>query len=164
MDLREPEWFGVVGGPPPVEVVLRDLLIGLSVLAVAVIVGLSVPLRSRLPVLLGASALSAGTIFALRERWRRSQKLRIFGNILEHRDGSRLVRVALNRAVLSLATAPPGMLVMMLDDGRGQVVLARRAAPHEVLELPPCLGTYMELRPEDFEQIRLAAHRSYPQA
>jgi hypothetical protein len=164
MQVEEPEWFAVVGGPPPGEVVLRDLLGGLFVLFIALLVGLTLPVRSMLLVLAAAAGLSAATVLLLRQQWRRSQYVRVYGNILEHRDGRRVVRVVLSRAVLSAAVAPPGMLVLMLDDGRGQVTLARRAEPHELLDLPPCLGSYLELRPEDFEQIRNAAHRSYPQA
>jgi hypothetical protein len=164
MDVHEPEWFGVVGGPPPGEVVLRDILVGLFVLFSVLLIGLLLPFGGRLPILLAAAASTSLTLLTLRYAWRRSQQVRVFGNVLEHRDGRRLTRVALNRAVLSTATASPGILVLMLDDGRSQVTLARRADPQEIIDLPPCLGSYLELRPEDFEEIRLAAHRSYPQA
>lgn len=164
MELAEPEWFTVVGGPPPGEIVLRDLVAGLLVLLAALLTALALPMSVRIPALIIAALLAIGSQMGLRQMWRRGQQVRIFGNILEHRDGPRLVRVALNRAVLSTASAPPAMLVLMLDDGRGQVTLARRAEPHELSDLPPCLGAYLELRPEDFEQVRLAAGRSYPQA
>lgn len=163
MELTEPEWFAVVGGPPPGEIVLRDLLAGMLVLLVSLLMALALPASARTPGLIVAALLAVGSQMGLRQLWRRGQQVRVFGNILEHRDGPRLVRVALNRAVLSTASAPP-MLVLMLDDGRGQVTLARRAEPHELSDLPPCMGAYLELRPEDFEQIRLAAGRSYPQA
>lgn len=164
IEVQEPEWYGVVGGPPPGEVVLRDLLVGLFVLLGGLLVGLALPMGPRLPMMLFSIAGAVLTSFGLRQFWRHSQKVRVFGNILEHSDGRRVIRVALTRAVLSTAVAPPGMLVLMLDDGRGQVTLARRADPHEIVDLPPCLGSYLELRPEDFEEIRIAAHRSYPQA
>jgi hypothetical protein len=164
MEIQEPDWFTVVGGPPPGEVVLRDLLAGLLVLMATMLLVLALPLSMRTPGLLVAAMLAVGTYLALRQLWRRGQQVRIFGNILEHRDGQRMVRVALNRAVLSTASAPPGMLVLMLDDGRGHVTLARRADPRELSDLPPCMGSYLELRPDDFEEVRMAAHRSYPQA
>lgn len=164
IELEEPEWFGVLGGPPPVEVVLRDLIVGFFVLLGVLLFGLSLPIGSHISALFIAAAVSAATLLLLRQLWRRQQQVRIYGNILEHRDGQRLVRVVLNRAVLSTAAAPPDMLVLMFDDGRSQVTVARRAEPHELLDLPPCLGPYLELRREDFEQVRLAAHRMYPQA
>jgi hypothetical protein len=84
--------------------------------------------------------------------------------VLEHNDGDRVVRVSLNRAVVSSAAAPPGVLVLVVDDGRTHLAVGRRAEPHEISDLPPRLGPYLELQPDDFEEVRIAAHRSYPQA
>ncbi len=162
--MHEPEWIGVVGGPPPGWVLFRDWAAAIFTFMVALLTGLALPLDSRLLILLIASGMATTTFVALRQSWRRAQQIRVFGNILEHRDGQRVVRVVLNRAVLSAAVAPPGMLILRLDDGRGQVTVARRADPHEVLNLPLCMRSYLELRTEDFEQIRQAAQRSYPQA
>ena len=88
----------------------------------------------------------------------------MLGSVLEHRDGSRLVRIALTRAVLSVAADPMGLLVLILDDGNSHVSVARRAEEHELSDLPPIAGPYLELLPDDFEAVRFAAQRTYPQA
>ena len=163
-DLHEPDWFGVIGGPPPVEVVLRDAALCSTVLFGALLGSTGLGLVPRLAVVLGAAGLASALYFLMRWRWRAAQKVRIVGNVLEHRDGRDVVRVALNRAVLSVAAASPDVLVLMLDDGRSHVTVARRAEDGELTELPPCLGAYLELHPEDFEAVRSAAQRSYPQA
>lgn len=164
MDLQEPDWFTVVGGPPPGEVVVRDVAVGLLILLGFLVAGLALPMVSRLAMIVSGAATAMGVVMALRRSWRRSQRVRVYGNVLEHQDGDRVVRVVLNRAVLSTAMAPPSMLVLMLDDGRGHVTVARRAEAQEVADLPPCLLSFLELRAEHFEEIRLAAQRSYPQA
>jgi len=51
-----------------------------------------------------------------------------------------------------------------LDDGTSHVSVARRAEDHELSDLPPIAGPYLELEPEDFEAVRIAAQRTYAQA
>lgn len=162
--VNEPEWFNVVGGPPPSDVVLRDGMLTFVVMLIGLLAAqlLGDPWR---PLISLAAALGAlPTFVLLRLRWRQNQQVRVLGNLVEHRDGSRVVRVALNRAVLSTAAAPPGVLVLVLDDGLSQVTVARRAELHELSDLPPCMGPYLMLDPDDFEAVHRAAQRTYPQA
>lgn len=162
--VNEPEWFSVVGGPPPSDVLLRDGLLTFLVVLLGLFVAQLSDGELR-PFLNLAAPLLALPVFALlRLRWRHNQQVRVVGNLIEHRDGSRVVRVALNRAVLSTAAAPPGVLVLVLDDGLSQVTVARRAELHELSDLPPCMGPYLMLHPEDFEVVQKAAHRTYAQA
>lgn len=163
-DLDEPSWFHVVGGPPPGEILARDLLLVLLVAMCGLLIGLWLPEPWRMMCTMGSALTAVPIFFLLRRHWRESQQVRVLGNLLEHRDGDRVVRVALNRAVLSTAVAPPSLLVLMLDDGRSSVTVARRADLHELADLPPCGGSYLELEPDDFETIRQAAHRNYPLA
>jgi hypothetical protein len=161
---KEPEWFNVVGGPPPGDVILRDGFVTVLVVVLGLLAAqlLGEPWR---PFLNLVALFSALPVFAtLRLRWRHNQQVRVLGNLIEHRDGSRVVRVALNRAVLSTAAAPPGVLVLVLDDGLSQVTVARRAELHELSDLPPCMGPYLMLHPEDFEVVHKAAQRTYAQA
>jgi hypothetical protein len=164
INVDEPHWFHVVGGPPPGEVVVRELVLAMLVVALGLLLGLLVPHPWRLVCTIGSALAAVPMFFLLRRRWRKNQQVRVLGNLLEHRDGDRVVRVALNRAVLSTAVAPPALLVLMLDDGRSSVTVARRADLHELADLPPCGGSYLELERDDFEAIRLAAHRTYPLA
>ncbi len=162
--LPQSPWFSVVGGPPPAEEVLRTVMLSLVLPLGGLCVGLLLPESWRLPFAVLSTAAMVPLFLLLRVRWRTRQQIRIFGNVVEHRDGAEVTRVALTRAVVSAAAAPPGMLVMVLDDGRQQVTVARRADMQELSGLPPCLGPYLELDPEDFEIIRLAANRPYAQA
>lgn len=164
LNIDEPSWFQVVGGPPPGEVMVRELLVALLVAAGGLFCGMWLPEPWRLACAMGSALIAVPLFFLLRWHWRTSQQVRVLGNLLEHRDGDRVVRVALNRAVLSTAVAPPALLVLMLDDGRSSVTVARRADLHELADLPPCGGSYLELEPDDFESIRLAAQRTYPLA
>ena len=159
-----PSWFPVVGGPPPGEVFVRDLLLAMMVAALGLLIGMWLPEPWRMMCTMGSALTAVPLFFFLRRQWRTQQQVRVLGNLLEHRDGDRVVRVSLNRAVLSTAAAPPALLVLMLDDGRSSVTVARRAELHELADLPPCAGSYLELEPDDFEAIRLAAHRTYPLA
>ena len=120
--------------------------------------GLFLPEVWRLPCAVLSTVAMVPLFLLLRFRWRTRQQIRLFGNIIEHRDGSQVTRVALTERWCQ-QPAPPGVLVMVLDDGRQQVTLARRADMQELSGLPPCLGPYLELDPEDFEIIRLATHR-----
>ncbi|MBL9043251.1 MAG: hypothetical protein JNM83_16690 [Myxococcales bacterium] len=162
--LPQSPWFSVVGGPPPAEEVLRAVMLSLVLPLGGLCVGLFLPESWRLPFAVLSAAAMIPLFLLLRLRWRTRQQVRVFGNVVEHRDGGQVTRVALTRAVVSAAAAPPGMLVMVLDDGRQQVTVARRADLQELSGLPPCLGPYLELDPEDFEIIRLAANRPYAQA
>lgn len=162
--MDEPAWFQVVGGPPPPEVVFRDTLLCLGGPIALVVLSLWLPPAPRLVCLTLAVVFAAVMTLLMRRRFWRHQAVRVVGNVLEHSDGDRVVRVALNRAVVSSAAAPPGMLVLVVDDGRTHLALGRRAEPHEISDLPPRLGPYLELQPDDFEEVRIAAHRSYPQA
>ncbi|HPH26453.1 MAG TPA: hypothetical protein PLA87_06355 [Pseudomonadota bacterium] len=162
--IEEPEWFNVLGGPPPGEIVLRDIVLSLVLPAVGLLISpwLSGQLRFLcvfLPLL-----TAVPMFFLLQHFWHRSQQIRIIGSVLEHRDGERVQQVGLNRAVLSTASAPPAKLVLMLDDGRSCISIARKASLRELSDLPPSVGPYLELSEEDFEAIARAAHRSYPQA
>lgn len=161
---RDPGWFEVVGGPPPAEVAFRDALLTLlpPVAVLLCSLWLSLPLRVVCFVL--ATVLLVVLSLETRRRWRRQQGVRVVGNVLEHRSGQRVARVALTRAVISSASASPGMLVLVVDDGQTHLALGRRAEPHEISGLPSRLGPYLELMPEDFEEVRIAAHRSYPRA
>lgn len=162
--LPQSPWFSVVGGPPPAEEVLRAVMLSLVLPLGGLCVGLFLPEQWRLPCAILSTAAMVPLFLLLRLRWRTRQQVRIYGNVVEHRDGAQVTRVALTRAVVSAAVAPPGMLVMVLDDGRQQVTVARRADLQELSGLPPCLGPYLELDPEDFEIIRLATGRPYAQA
>lgn len=164
INVEEPSWFHVVGGPPPVEVVVRELILALLVVALGLLVALFVPPALRVFFSVGSVLVAAPIVLLLRRSWRANQQVRVLGNLLEHRDGDRVVRVALNRAVMSTAVAPPALLVLMLDDGRSSVTVARRADLHELADLPPCGGSYLELERDDFEAIRAAAQRTYPLA
>lgn len=160
----EPDWFEVVGGPPPAEVMLRDMLLTL-ILPVALLMGsMWLPLGLQLICMALAVGLTLALSVVMRRRWWRRQGVRIMGNVLEHRDGAHVARVALTRAAISSAMVLPGLLVLVLDDGRHRLAVGRRAEPHEISDLPPRLGPYLELQPEDFEEVRIAAHRSYPLA
>lgn len=161
---HEPAWFSVVGGPPPGEVLLRELLLALLVLLTTFACGLLMPSPWRFFHLFGSPAIALVTFFSLRRAWVRSQHVRVLGSVLEHFDGRRTTRVALTRAVASTAADPTGLLVLMLDDGHSHVTVARRAADHELSDLPPSVGPYLELSPDDFESVRYAAQRTYPQA
>ena len=162
--IHDPDWLSVVGGPPPGDVFARELFLAVAVLVITVVCGLLMPPPWRFFHLLGAPAVATATFLALRQTWRRSQQVRVLGSVLEHRDGSRLVRIALTRAVLSVAADPMGLLVLILDDGNSHVSVARRAEEHELSDLPPIAGPYLELLPDDFEAVRFAAQRTYPQA
>ncbi|MCS6914934.1 MAG: hypothetical protein RMK29_11350 [Myxococcales bacterium] len=162
--MTESGWFPVVGGPPPAEIVFRDTLLALSVPLGLVVLGLWLPLGPRLVCMALAAGLGGGLGLFLRRRWQRRQAIRVVGNVLEHRDGDRVVRLALTRALVSTAAAPHGVLVLVVDDGHTHLAIGRRAEPHEISDLPPRLGPYLELAPADFEEVRIAAHRSYPQA
>jgi hypothetical protein len=164
VELEEPEWFAVRGGPPPTEVLLRDGLAGLLTMLVVWVFGLLLAPTARLLLLAVAGVSGAATLLGLRRRWQQRQQVRIYGNILEHRSGTQTVRVVLSRATQSALMAPPGLLVLTLDDGRGTISLARRAAPEEIGDLSPCFGPFLELGHDDFEQVRYAASRPYPQA
>jgi hypothetical protein len=164
LDVDEPSWFHVVGGPPPGEVVVREVLLAMLVVVLGLAVGLWLPDPWRLLLSMGSALSAVPMFFLLQRQWRANQQVRVLGNLLEHRDGDRVVRVALNRAVVSTAVAPPALLVLMLDDGRSSVTVARRADLHELADLPPCGGSYLELEPDDFEAIRQAAQRTYPLA
>lgn len=159
--LPETPWFPVVGGPPPPGELLRTVLLSLVLPLFGLWLGLHLPEPWRVPCLV-LSSLSAVPLFGLlRYRWKTRQKVRLFGNLIEHFDGVGITRVVLTQAVVSAAASPPRMLVMLLDDGRQQVALARQADFHELSGLPPCSGTYLELDPEDFEVIRQATARTY---
>ena len=162
--MHDPDWFTVVGGPPPADVLVRELFLAVAVLVVTLVCGLLMPPPWRFFHVLGAPAVAAATFLALRQTWRRSQQVRVLGSVLEHRDGARMVRVALTRAVLSTAADPTGLLILILDDGTSHVSVARRAEDHELSDLPPIAGPYLELEPEDFEAVRIAAQRTYAQA
>lgn len=164
LNIDEPSWFHVVGGPPPSYVLVRELVLALLVALCGLLLGLWLPEPWRLVFAMGSALCAVPLFFLLQRHWRTTQQVRVLGNLLEHRDGDRVVRVALNRAVLSTAVAPPALLVLVLDDGRSSVSVARRADLHELADLPPCGGSYLELEPDDFEAIRLAAHRTYPLA
>ncbi len=162
--IREPRWFSVIGGPPPADVLLRDLVLVVSVPLGLLVCSLWLPGVLRPVVVALALVLAVALSLGSRWRWRRSQGVRIVGSVLEYRKGAEVYRLALTRSVISAAASPPGVLVLIIDDGRSHLAVGRRAEPHELIDLPPRLGPYLELRPEDFEEIRIAAHRSYPRA
>jgi hypothetical protein len=164
MPSHEPDWFLVVGGPPPGEVFLRELILAVLVLLMTVGFAWLLPSPWRLFQVVSAPAIATLTFLFLRQTWRRNQGIRVLGSVLEHRDGQRLVQVALTRAMVSTAAAAPGLLVMVLDDGRSHVTVARRAIDEELIELPPSVGPFLELSPDDFEAVRRAAQRTYAQA
>lgn len=161
---EEPDWFSVIGGPPPIEVVFRDLLLALAAPVLIIVISLYLPPLLRWPCVALAVGLSVALLITTRSRWLARQGVRVIGNVLEYRDGEHVGRVALTRALITAAVTPSGMLVMIVDDGRNHLALGRRAEAHEVSDLPPRLGPYLELDPEHFEEVRIAAHRSYPQA
>jgi hypothetical protein len=160
----EPGWFHVIGGPPPLDVLLRDLLIAISVPLLVLLGSLWLSGAARFFCVVGALGLAVGLSMLLRERWRRRQGVRVIGSVLEYRNGVEVRRVALPRAVVSAVASPPSMLVLVIDDGRTNLAVGRRAQAHEISDLPPRLVSYVELEPEDFEEVRIAAHRSYPMA
>ena len=164
LNIDEPSWFHVVGGPPPSYVLVRELVLALLVALCGLLLGLWLPEPWRLLFAMGSALCAVPLFFLLQRHWRTTQQVRVLGNLLEHRDGDRVVRVALNRAVLSTAAAPPGVLVLVLDDGLSQVTVARRAELHELSDLPPCMGPYLMLDPDDFEVVHKAAQRTYAQA
>lgn len=157
-------WFPVLGGMPPADEVLRSFALSLALPIWGIALSFVVPEPWKLPcvVLFSLSLLPA--FLLLRLRWRTRQKVRVLGNLLEHTNGAAVTRVTLTRAVISSACVPPGMLVLLLSDGREQIALARRAHMQELVGLPPCLGPYLELDPEDFEIIRFATTRPFAQA
>lgn len=157
-------WLEVVGGPPPADVMLRDVMMGL-LLPLTMLV-LSWWAQGSLSLALVAVALLLSGVLSVltRRRWRRRQRLRVVGNVLEHQDGEQLVRLALARAVISAAASPPEMLVMVMDDGVHHLAVGRRADEQELSGLPLRLGPYLELRPEDFDLVRVAAHRPFATA
>lgn len=161
---HDPVWLDVVGGPPPSEVVLRELLLTLLVPLFALFAGLWLSPVLRLLLFVASGGLALGVFMLQRALWRRGQKVRVLGTVLEHSNGQQVVRVALTRAVLSTAAAPDGYLVLVLDDGNGSVRVARRADDAELSDLPPIFGSYLELTEDDFESVRYAAQRSYAQA
>lgn len=160
----EPGWFHVIGGPPPLDVLLRDLLLAVSLPLLVLIGSLWLSGAARLLSVIGALGLSVGLSLLQRARWRRRQGVRVIGSVLEYRNGDEVRRVALPRAVVSAVASPPGVLVLVIDDGRTHLAVGRRAQAHEISDLPPRLVSYVELQPEDFEEVRIAAHRSYPMA
>jgi hypothetical protein len=145
-------------------VVLRDTLVAIVPPMALLLLSLFLPDPLRLLGLLLSLPLALLLSLIMRRRYLGRQGVRVLGNVLEHFDGRRVARVALTRAVVSAAAAPPGVLVLVLDDGRTHLAVGRRAEPHEISDLPPRLGPYLELQPEDFEEVRIAAHRSYPLA
>jgi hypothetical protein len=153
-----------VGGPPPAEVFWRDALVVLAGPLSLLLAGFWLPRPLRLLALVLSLALASGMSLVMRRRWWRQQSIRVVGNVLEHRDGLQIARLALTRAVLRSAAAAPGVLILLLDDGRLQLAVGRRAEPHELASLPVLQGPYLELEPDDFEEVRIAAQRSYAQA
>ena len=105
--MDEPSWFQVVGGPPPPEVVFRDTLLCLAGPLGLIVLSLWLPPTPRLLLTVMAVGLGAALSLLARRRWWRQQAVRVLGNVLEHHDGDRVVRVSLNRAVVSSAVAPP---------------------------------------------------------
>lgn len=162
--MHEPGWFPVVGGPPPADVLWRDAVVGLAAPLGLLLASFWVPHPLRIGVLGLSLLLAFGLSLGLRRRFWGQQSVRVVGNVLEHRDGGRVLRLALTRAVISTAAAAPGVLILLLDDGRTQLAVGRRAAAHELSNLPVLHGPYLELQPADFEEVRIAAHRSYAQA
>ena len=65
--MHEPDWFTVVGGPPPAQVFLRELVFAVSMLVVTVVCGVLMPPPWRFFQVLGAPAVATATFLALRQ-------------------------------------------------------------------------------------------------
>ena len=65
----------------------------LLVLVITVVCGLLMPPRGASSTCSVPPAVATATFLALRQTWRRSRQVRVLGGVLEHRDGSRLVRI-----------------------------------------------------------------------
>lgn len=163
-EVTEPRWITVVGGPLPMGAALREAATALLVPLALLFWGLFAPLLLQLFLIAAALLLSGGLGVWARRRYFQRQRLRVLGNLLEHRDGDTMRRLALTRVVLSVAAGGPDAVVLVLDDGQCQIAVGRKAEAHEVAGLPPRLGPWLELRPDDFEEIRAAAQRPYARA
>lgn len=163
-EVTEPRWIPVQGGPLPLHAALREAAVALLVPLALLFWGLFAPLMLQLLLIVAALLLSAVLGLWARRRYFFRQRLRVLGNLLEHRDGSTTRRVALTRVVLSVAAGGPEALVLVLDDGQCQIAVGRKAESHELAGLPPRMGLWYEVSPEDFEEIRAAAHRPYARA
>ena len=59
-------------------------------------VGLLLPEPWRLPFAVFSTAAMVPLFLLLRVRWRTRQQIRIFGNVVEHRDGAEVTRVVVD--------------------------------------------------------------------
>lgn len=90
--------------------------------------------------------------------------IRLIGNVLEYSTTKSSRKIALNRSVVSFASSPKSVLVMMIDDGKNSVVVGRMADPHEICHLPIYKDDFTEISSSDFEKIFFASHKFYPSA
>lgn len=162
---KEPPWFQVVrSGKPSWEKASKEMtkagVVALLFAAFAFIV------PTQIKPFWGLASLAFWMLLcvALRKRFWYKQRVRIVGSVLEYDNGTQITQISLSRASLHLAATPPGFLVLLLQDGNAQLALGRQADIPDLLNLPIYLGHHLELTPEDFEEIRLSAQRSYPQA
>lgn len=160
----EPRWLQVIGGPLPVAAALRESMPALLVPLALLFWGLFLSLPLQIVAAFLALLLTGLSGRFARRRYFYRQRLRVLGNVLEHRDGAKVQRLALTRAVTSFSAGGPEELVLVLDDGTTQIAVGCRVEAHEVAGLPPRLGLWLELAPADFAQIRAAAERPYARA